>query len=237
LSDIARLRRRILEVAHKAKEGHCPSSLSVLDIIYVLYEHVMGEDDIFLLSKGHASLGWYAVLEHRGIIPPTWLDHFCEPGAALQGHPENHIPGVHFSSGSLGHGICGAVGLAYAKKVKSETGHVYCLIGDGEAQEGSVFEAMRLIDDLDLKNISIIVDMNEPERAKHAMRLRGFANDQIWASEGHNHATLKMAFGVKHRLFFFNTTKGKGIPEMEQDPKAWHHRSLGLGEILERMDG
>lgn len=213
-----------------------PSALSILDIIYVLHREVMGADDLFVLSKGHGCLALYVMLAETGAIAPEALDHFCEPGALLQGHPEMGTNGVHFSSGSLGHGICGAVGLAYAKKVKGELGRVYCLIGDGEAQEGSVWEAMRLIDELELQNISIIVDMNEPERAKHALRLAAFADIQHWRSEGHDHRTLKQGFAVGHRLYFFNTTKGKGIPEMEADPRAWHHRSLGLGEILGRMD-
>ncbi len=235
-ADIARLRRKIVEMAHKAKEGHIPSCLSVLDIIHVLYSQVLGPQDHFVLSKGHAAAALYVVLAERGVIPAEWLDHFCEPRAPLQGHPEIHTPGVEFSSGSLGHGICGAVGMAYAKKVKGEPGHVYCLIGDGEAQEGSVWEAMRLVSDLYLSNITIIVDLNEPEREKHARRLVSFSNYTWELRDGHDHQKIKIAFqGVQPRVVFAKTVKGRGIPEMEEDPRAWHHRSIGLGEILERM--
>jgi transketolase len=233
--DIPRLRRRIVDMAHKAREGHVPSALSILDIVYVLYTEIMGPDDKFVLSKGHGCLALYVMLAERGVIPAEWLDHFCEPGAALQGHPENSTPGVHFSSGSLGHGICGAVGLAYAKKVRGEPGHVWCLIGDGEAHEGSVWEAMRIIDDLGLSNISVIVDMNEPDRARHARRLAAFFSGSVWASDGHDHVTLRQAFGGPMRLYLLKTVKGNGVPDMEADPRAWHHRSLGLGEILAGM--
>jgi len=230
--DIPRLRRRIVEMAHRAREGHVPSALSILDILYVLYTDIMGPDDQFVLSKGHGCLALYVMLADRGVIPAEWLDHFCEPGAALQGHPENSTPGVAFSTGSLGHGICGAVGLAYAKKVKGGSGRVFCLIGDGEAQEGSVWEALRVIDELGLDNLSVIVDMNEPERAKHARRLAAFFPGSVWDSDGHDHATLRQAFAGSMRLYLLKTVKGKGVPEMEADPRAWHHRSLGLGEIL-----
>lgn len=218
-----------------ASEGHVPSSLSVLDIIYVLYSYVLGSNDVFLLSKGHASLAWYVVLAHHKIIPEEWLDHFCKPNAALQGHPENSIPGVAFSTGSLGHGLPGAVGMAYAKKVKGEPGHVWCLVGDGELMEGSCWESFRLIDDLGLKNISIIVDMNEDDRKKNAYRVASFFEGSVWISAGHDHDQLKQAFSCPMRLFLLHTIKGRGIDVMERDPKAWHHKSTGLQEILDSM--
>ncbi len=236
-ADIARLRRKIVEMAHRAKEGHIPSALSILDIVYVLHTQIMGPDDLFLLSKGHGCLALYTVLAGMGVFPSEWLDHFCEPHAPLQGHPERGVPGVHFSSGSLGHAICGAVGMAYAKKVKGEPGHVYCLIGDGELLEGSCWESLRLADELDLGNLSFSVDMNEADREKNARRAKYFVQGPVWEDDGHDHGKLKLGFGCRHRLYLLHTVKGCGIQEMEADPRAWHHKSSGLGEILERMNG
>lgn len=210
-----------------------PSALSILDIVYILHTGVMGPNDRFVLSKGHGCLALYAVLAHVGRIPDAWADDFCEPRSPWQGHPERHGP-VEFSTGSLGHGICAAVGMAYAKRIKGEPGRVYCLIGDGEAQEGSVFEAMRLADDLNLKNLTVIVDLNEPSRERHARRLSMFS-DFIFNVDGHNHTDLKRGFQMPPRLLFAKTVKGCGIPEMEREPKAWHHRSYGLGQILEQL--
>lgn len=230
---IKRLRRTILETAHRAKEGHVPSALSILDIVWCLYDACLGPDDRFVLSKGHGCLALYAVLAEKGIIPRDWLDHFCAPRSALQGHPERGTPGVVCSTGSLGHGLPMAVGMAYAKKILGEPGTVFCLIGDGEAQEGSVFEAMRLTDELGLNNLSVIVDMNEPERARHARRLSAFV-DFVWEiSDGHDHDAIRNGLKLPLRLIFAQTEKGHGIAEMAADPRAWHHRTMGLNDLME----
>ena len=129
-----KLKKRILEIALRDEMGHIPSALSILDIIYVLYNKVMKEDDQFLLSKGHGVMALYAVLEDKGLL--DW-------STKLMGHPRRG-GAIMASTGSLGHGLPMAIGLAKAKKIKGESGRVFCLIGDGECNEGTIWESASL---------------------------------------------------------------------------------------------
>src|SRR5580692_4765522 len=134
------LKRQILVAAHRAKEGHIASALSILDILYVLHNDVLGPNDQFVLSKGHGCLALYAIL---GLD----MTNFCNYDSLLGGHPDRlKVPGVIASTGSLGHGIGQAVGIALAKKINGYTGRVFALVGDGECEEGSVWESFNLIE-------------------------------------------------------------------------------------------
>lgn len=237
------LRRRILQTAYHAGEGHIPSALSILEIVHTLHVSVMraadgtlldkanwrapGADQ-FVLSKGHGCLALYAVLEACGFITADDMVAFCKPGGKLGGHPcADNVPGVWASTGSLGHGLPIAVGMAYAKTLRREKGLVFCLVGDGEMQEGSCWEALRLADDLYLENLRVIVDKN----GTHDTMTLGYHQS---ASDA-----LDNLAGIRddsYRISLVDTVKGKGIARMEEDPDAWHRRRPTPQEYREMME-
>ena len=152
--DVNELKKRIVIAAYRAGEGHIASAFSILDILYVLHTQILGPDDRFILSKGHASLAYYAAL---GLA----FDDFCGYDSLFGGHPDrNKVPGVLASTGSLGHGFPIAVGVALARKIKGSPGRIYCLVGDGECNEGSIWEASLLAAHHKLDNLCLIVDHN-----------------------------------------------------------------------------
>lgn len=259
------LRRRILETAYHAREGHVPSALSIVDIIWTLYDQVMGlpvtkidqggsawadlslqnwaepHADQFVLSKGHAALALYAVLEAKGFLLPELMTKFCTLGGKLGGHPDAHkMPGVWVSTGSLGHGLPFAVGMAYAKRVRGEKGRVFCLVGDGEMQEGSALEALRFVQQLDCANLCLIVDANDTHGKVTALAsvLRAY-EFHVRIVEGHDPQWLAPALGNYSTYpvaVLARTTKGKGIKAMERDPQAWHRRVPTAEEFREMME-
>ncbi len=218
---IEKLRRRILEVAYRDQMGHIPSALSILDIVWILYDKVMTEDDQFILSKGHGCMALYAVLEEKGLL--DW-------STKLWGHPKRG-GAILASTGSLGHGLPMAVGLAMSKKIKGEPGRVFCLIGDGECNEGTTWESALLAAHHELDNLTVIVDDNgSSERALSLGNLDdkwysfGFAID---IQSGHNQLEIESSLKGKAGVpiaFIAETTKANGIPFM-QEP-SWHNRKL-----------
>ncbi len=166
-AELRDLRRHIIEASAKAGEGHVPSAFSILDILWVLYDRLMNIDpanptaetrDRFILSKGHASLGLYAVLAHKGVFGAEAFVTFGKYGGILGSHPDSTIvPGVEASTGSLGHGFPIAVGVAMGQRIRKMSARTFCLIGDGEANEGSVWEAALLGAHHKLENITCIV--------------------------------------------------------------------------------
>lgn len=242
-------RRQIIETVAKAGEGHIPSALSILDIIWTLYDKIMAYSvenpknefrDRFLLSKGHGCLALYVVLADKGFFPVEWLDRFCRPGAELDGHPDcRKIPGVEITAGSLGHGLPMAVGMAMALRLKKNPARVYCLIGDQEAQEGTTWEAAAVATSQKLNNLFLIIDRNgfgrEPvDMESLGMKFYGFR----WKTEaiiGCNHVNLVQTLSTPDPEFptcvIAHTTKGNGCPEMEADPAAWHHRAVTAEEL------
>ena len=246
---IKELKARIAIAAYRAHEGHIASAYSILDILWVLYNDVFKPNqDAFVLSKGHASLALYAVLADLDIISWKEFDNFAQYDGMLGGHPDRlKVPGVTFSTGSLGHGLPMAVGLALAKKIKKEAGRVYCLIGDGECNEGSVWESLLLIRHLNLNNMTVIVDHNHStDRALDLGDLRdkletfGFLARNI---DGHNGFEIREALGWNLSTcplaLIFKTIKGRGCKRMEDNPE-WHHKTPNrseLNEILEELRG
>lgn len=256
MSDINALRRRILETAFHAREGHLPSSLSILEIVWTLYDKVLTAPpdytishqgkpsrtaitpsnwqecgaDQFVLSKAHGSLALYAVLESKGFIAADDMDAFCQPGGLLGGHPGPNVPGMFGACGSLGHGLGMAVGMAYAKKLRKEAGRVYCLVGDGELQEGSCAEAARLSSGLPL---TIIVDANGSHTFDPAPLWNWIV---VHAADRLAEAEVRPDTGDVH-TFIVQTTKGAGIPEMERDPAAWHRKIPSPQQYREMMEG
>ncbi len=164
------IRKGIVTAVHSAKSGHPGGSLSAADIYTYLFFEEMNIDpadpkkadrDRFVLSKGHTAPGYYSTLAHRGFFPVEDLTTLRKVGAYLQGHPDmKHIPGVDMSSGSLGQGISAAVGMAVSAKIFGDDYRVYTLLGDGEIQEGQVWEASMLAAHRKLDNLVVIVDNN-----------------------------------------------------------------------------
>ena len=240
------LRRSILTTAFNAREGHIPSALSILDILWVLYDKVLKPEDKFVLSKGHGCLALYAVLAEKGIISKVDLDNFCTLNGSLGGHPDmNKITGVEASTGSLGHGLPIAVGMAMARKINGTEGRVYCLVGDGECNEGSIWESLLIASHHNLTNLTCIVDYNRS--TDRALRLDnitdkfhafGWAVCQI---NGHDHKLLEHFLSNptprEPYVIIAETVKGKGIKRMEDNPE-WHHKiptTEEFNEILQEL--
>ncbi len=244
-----KIKSRIVEAAFNAQEGHIPSALSILDIIWVLYNKVMQlndsdhlKNDRFILSKGHASLAIYAVLEELNTIPKSYLDNFCDYNSPLGGHPDcNKVPSIEASTGSLGHGMPIALGIALASKIRKYNNRIYCLIGDGECNEGTIWESAMLASHHKLDNLICIVDYNHStDRALFLGDIREKFESFGWNSHainGHNHEEIQSALQEKNQLplaIICETIKGYGIKRMEGEP-AWHHKcpsSEELDEIL-----
>jgi transketolase len=248
------LRKQIVLMAHRAGSGHIPSALSILHIVWVLYDNILTPDDKFILSKGHGCLALYVVLAKKGFISTKHLESFGEYGSILGGHPDrNKIPGVGCSTGSLGHGLPQAVGMALAKKIKGESGRVYCLVGDGECNEGSIWEAAMLASHHKLDNLTVIVDYNHStDRAvdlgdiSEKFRAFGFSTySNITTKVVPNEPStllLALCHGLRGIMIegpvavIINTVKGDGCKRMA-DP-AWHHRApndVELAEILQEL--
>lgn len=242
------MRRLIYTTITKARGGHMPSSLSVVEILTVLYGEVLRIDpmrpddpnrDRFILSKGHGCVALYAALSQYGFIDASHLDTFGRAGSILGGHPDMHkVSGVEASTGSLGHGLSFAAGIALAAKMDGKTHRTFVLMGDGECQEGSVWEAALFAVQAELDNLVCIVDHNKlqamdrldkiVELSPMAEKWRAFGWE-VMEVEGNDIGMLRSTFSelpFKRRmpsLVVAHTTKGKGISFMEQVP-IWHYR-------------
>lgn len=235
------LKKIIIEMSARAGEGHIPSAFSVLDILWVLYDGVLRIDpknprdpkrDVFILSKGHASLALYAVLAEKNFFPKTELDTFGNFNSILGGHPDrNKVPGVEASTGSLGHGFSISVGVALGMKIKKSESRVFVLIGDGECNEGTVWESALLASHHNLSRLTCVIDYNHStDRALNmgdiAEKFASFGWDTS-IIDGHNHSEIYDALKTvsdKPRAIIANTVKGNGAKTMENNP-AWHHKS------------
>ena len=243
------VRKGIVTAVHSAKSGHPGGSLSAADIYTYLYFEEMNIDpkdpkkadrDRFVLSKGHTAPGYYSTLAHRGFFPVEDLTTLRKVGSYLQGHPDmKHIPGVDMSSGSLGQGISAAVGMAISAKLSNDDYRVYTLLGDGEIQEGQVWEASMLAGHRKLDNLVVIVDNNNlqidgkitdvnspyPIDKKfeafnfHVINIDGNDFDQIEAAFKEARKTKGMPTAI-----IAKTIKGKGVSFME-DQAGWHGKA------------
>lgn len=235
------LKKTIIEMSARAGEGHIPSAFSVLDILWVLYDKVLRIDpknprdpkrDVFILSKGHASLALYAVLAEKNFFPKTELDNFGNFNSILGGHPDrNKVPGVEASTGSLGHGFPISVGVALGMKIKKSKSRVFVLIGDGECNEGTVWESALLASHHNLSRLTCVIDYNHStdralDMGNIAEKFASFGWDAS-IIDGHDHSAIHNALKAvsnKPRAIIANTIKGKGSKTMENNP-AWHHKS------------
>ncbi len=247
LSEMARrIRVGIIEGVHAAKSGHPGGSLSIADILsYLYFEELnidpahpeMPERDRFVLSKGHCAPALYSVLANRGYFPIEELTTLRKHGSRLQGHPDMTLtPGVDMSSGSLGLGISSAAGMALAGKVAGKSYRVYTIIGDGESEEGQVWEACMFAAHYKLDNLCVIVDWNGlqidgpiaevMDPTPHDKKLEAFGFHVI-RIDGHDLEQIAAAFAeaktVKGKpcAIVARTVKGKGVSFMENQVK-WH---------------
>ncbi|MBM4134959.1 MAG: transketolase [Nitrospira sp.] len=250
-----RIRAKLVELSHTAKTAHLGSSLSCVDILVALYWGVLRLDihqpfdearDRFILSKGHAATSLYAVLAERGFFPKELLDSYASPGSRFSEHPiRGAAPGIEVTSGSLGHGLPLAVGMALAGRIRNQDFRVVVVLSDGECNEGSVWEAALLAAAQGLERLMVIVDYNKWQatgRSEEVMSIRPLA--EKWKSfgwstyevDGHDIETL---FRVLSQLpdgsgkpvaVVANTVKGKGISFMEDD-NNWHYRIPNSAEV------
>jgi len=250
------IRKTIIELAHKSKSPHVGSSLSCVDILTVLYFDVLNfqtweERDIFILSKAHAAMSLYSTLATRGIIDKKLLDGYYQNEGTLPAHLDRFTAmGVEVSAGSLGHGFNIGLGMAFGFKKKKLDRKVYSLIGDGETQEGSIWEGALFGSKLGLDNFTAIMDYNNLQGYGRARELCSFEPVKSkWEAfgwhaveiNGHDLDDLKSAFcevtDGKPKIIIAHTTKGKGVPFME-DQLIWHyyivtdeHRDKALREL------
>ena len=236
---IKELRKRVLRMIAEAGSGHLGASLSAIDILAILYFMKMRHDpsnpdwperDRFVLSKGHAAPALYAVLAEAGYLPVEDLKHLREMGSALQGHPEIEMPGVDASTGSLGQGLSMAVGMALAGKMDDANHRVFVLLGDGELNEGQIWESIQTAAHHELDNLTAIVDRNGYQLTGRTEQIKSLGSiGEKWRSfgweaievDGHNPASIldalercDMTIG-KPSVIIARTTKGKGVSFME----------------------
>lgn len=251
-----RIRRHAIEMVHNSHASHIGAILSVADIIAVLYADIMhvnalkpseSNRDRFILSKGHAGVAVYAALAEMGFFPMEELDKYYCNGSVYSGHVSHYgVPGIELSTGSLGHGIAVACGMAMAAKRRKTAYHVYAVVGDGECNEGVVWETALIANRFWLDNFTVIVDRNGMQAMGDcenvlpmkplAEKWRSFGWQVIEVEDGNDHDQLRVAFHTpsdgRSRCIIANTVKGKGISFMENQ-LLWHYRDP-QGEYYER---
>ena len=242
------LRGMAIDALEGGSRGHIGSTMSLIEILRVLFDDIMTFDpnvpmtptrDRLILSKGHGCIALYVMLAEKGFFPPEELATFCRYTSTLGGHPEyGHVPGVEASTGSLGHGLAIGVGMAYAARLSNSPHHVFVVMGDGELDEGSVWESALAAGHHRLDNLTVVVDYNklqsygpvaevwdlEPLAAKWTAF--GFDCAEV---DGHDVAGLREALSLPNsskqpRAIIAHTVKGRGVSFAEGEP-TWHHKS------------
>jgi transketolase len=253
------IRKLSVEMVWKAKASHIGGALSMADILAVLYNGVLNTDpanpgntdrDRFLLSKGHACTGLYATLALKGFFPVEDLASYAEDGSIFLSHTSHKVPGVEISAGSLGHALPVACGLALAAKRKKLEWKTYCLVSDGELDEGSNWESILFAPQQKLDNLILIVDYNKIQSlgsVKDVIDLDPlkdkFTSFRWETSEvdGHDHAALRKAFSEsrtangKPKVIIAHTIKGKGVSFME-NKLLWHYKSPDESQFKDAID-
>jgi transketolase len=256
----SRLRRWIVEQSFESGVGHIGSALSIVDIMAVLWEHVLHEPgsddperDRFILAKGHAALALYGVLRAQGLISDKKFHTYCQDDSQLGVHPEGGLPGIEVATGSLGQGLSVACGIAYALRLRGSAARVFVLVSDAECNEGQLWEAVMFAAHHRLTNLIAIVDGNGMQAmgptadvlnlAPLAPRWQAFGW-QIQEVNGHDEAELRRAFtsGIANRtgpaVVLARTVLGKGVSFMESRVE-WHYRNLSAelaGAALQELE-
>lgn len=231
-----KLRKDVLGMALEYKDGHIAPALSVVEILVALYYSILKEEDKIILSKGHGCLSLYAALRDKGFNPK------------ISGHPDVDVEQCIFcTTGSLGHGLPIGVGMAFARKFKKENGHIFVLIGDGECQEGTIWESLNLAQKHKLDNLTIIVDYNKLQALASIKEIMNETNlkakfeafgSHVIELPGHDFKELLDSLSDKTikenvpRVIIADTIKGKGLSFMENKPE-WHSR-IPEGKLLEQ---
>jgi transketolase len=250
-----RIRRRVLQMIYSAKSAHVGSVFSTVDLLAVLYGQILRIDpsrpdwperDRFVLSKGHACAGLYVALAERGFFPQSWLDEFYIDGGHLAGHATHvGVPGVEVSTGSLGHGLALAAGMALVAKRQDRGFRVFAMLSDGECDEGSTWEAALFAPFHQLDNLTVLIDYNKIQSlgtVKEVLDLEPLA--EKWRAfgwgvreiDGHNYAEIEQvlrSLPIEHShptCIIAHTIKGKGVSFME-NKLLWHYRTPDPEEL------
>jgi transketolase len=255
------LRKAIVRTLAAGRRGHVASALSLVEILRVLYDDILHYDpanpkweqrDRFILSKGHGCLALYVLMAEKGFFPASELGKFCKSDGILGGHPEcGKVPGIEASTGSLGHGLPIGVGFALNARYEKAGYRIFVVTGDGETDEGSVWEAAMCAGKYKLSNLTVIIDYNHQQSYDTTSRVQelepfatkwrafGFAAAEI---NGHDVSALKKVLSNlpletdKPSAIICHTVKGKGIGFVEND-LSWHHKSsIKDAEIEALMD-
>lgn len=243
------LRQLCLRSLKAARKGHIGSTFSIIEILRVLYDDIAqykphdpkwkGRDRI-ILSKGHGGLALSALLADKGFFPIEELDRFCQPNGILGGHPSHQVPGVECDTGALGHGMSIGVGMAIAAKIEKRNSRIFVIMGDGEIQEGSVWEAAMCAAKHKLDNLTVIIDYNKIQSAGFVDDVQPLGNlAEKWVSfgfdtyfaEGHDIQELEACFlppysEKKPICIIAHTTKGKGCSFAENNPATHYYSNL-----------
>ena len=254
-------RKHILEVSQKVSALHIAPAFSCIEIVDSLYFSIMKlwdeeKQDVFIMSKGHGCMSQYVILEAIGVLNSLDIQNYCKPVGKLGAHPDLSIPGIHASTGSLGHGLGIALGQANAERIKESDVIVYCLLSDGELQEGSTWEAIMMAANLNSKNLVAIVDYNDfgglekmtkgfPAFAPLKAKFEAFGWETV---DVNGHDSREIVHAILNRskkgpfALIAHTTKGKGVSFMEDVP-IWHYRSpnsqeyeLAIAELNRGID-
>lgn len=244
-------RKRILELSQLVPALHIAPAFSCIEIVDLIYNKLIFKkknleeaNGLFLMSKGHGCMSQYVILEDLNILNTKDLNKYCRPDGFLGAHPDRGNPGIEASTGSLGHGMGMALGMAYAEKIKETNKKIFVLLSDGELQEGSSWGAIMMASNLGLDNLIAFVDNNDfggmdrmssYHKAFYPLKEKfdAFGWDCV---ESNGHSTIEMENNLKIRkknkpfVMICDTTKGKGVSFMENVP-IWHYRSPNKNEL------
>lgn len=255
------VRMDVARITNKTRDSHIGGGYSSIDILTVLYKRILNLNcdnlqdpnrNVFILSKGHIAASYYAVLAHCGIIPMESLGKHVLDGENYAGHSRRYVvPGIEMSAGSLGHGSSVGAGMAYAKRVQKLDGNVYVLMGDGECNEGSVWEAAMFASKFQLSNLVFIIDRNRLQSYGSDVEVMDMGNlQEKFASfgchsieiDGHDYAQITRALltacgrnRAKPTVIIANTIKGKGVSFME-NRLEWHFKSPDDQQLMQALE-
>lgn len=247
-------RKRILDISQKVSALHIAPAFSCLEIVDTIYHLLMRRDefgnyhDSFVMSKGHGYMAQAVILEELGILSKRDLDDYCTPNGRLGGHPDYGVPGIEATTGSLGHGLGIAVGMAAADRILGADRRIFVVIGDGEMQEGSIWEALMMAPNLGLKGLTVFLDFNNYQGLGRTSESHPYfdpVTDKVkslgWAAadvEGHDSdrivAAVRRCEGDRPIFIVCRTIKGQGVSFMQDDP-IWHYRSPSKEEYARAL--
>ncbi|MGK5094550.1 transketolase [Deltaproteobacteria bacterium TL4] len=249
-----KFRRRILDISQTVSALHGAGAFSAMEMVECIYYSLLRRNpdgsspDTFLMSKGHSCIVQYVILEDKGILSTQDIDLYCKPGGRLGCHPDYGVPGIEASTGSLGHGMGLAIGMAHTDKGRGEDRKIYLVTSDGELQEGSTWETMMMAANLEVTNLICFLDHNGSQSFGHTREthpkfypIREKVEAFNWeCAEVNGHDVNAVYHAVKNRkggkpfMVIGNTVKGRGVSFMEHQP-VWHYRSPNKTEYQQAI--